>query len=273
VSAPAAGSGTLSGKVALVTGASRGIGRAIALRFGAEGASVVVAARTTEATDPRLPGTIHQTADEIHQAGGRAIAVATNLAIREDRQRLIETAEAEAGPVDILVNNAAVTYYEETAAFRLRRLELMLEVQVKAPLHLAQLVLPGMRQRGQGWILNVSSGAARHPRVPPAPGSGSGRQGGTVYGMCKAALERLTTGLAAEVYGEGIAVNALSPARIVPTPGTLFHQLVRPDDPSQPIERPETMAAAALLLCGGDPAELTGRIAVSQPLLDEMGAG
>jgi citronellol/citronellal dehydrogenase len=124
-----------------------------------------------------------------------------------------------------------------------------------------------MRESGRGWICNISSGAARHPRIPPAERAATGV--GTVYGMCKAALERFSTGLAAEAYGWGVAVNALSPSRVVPTPGTVFHGLTTEDDPRA--EPPEAMAAAALALCSGDPATLTGRIAYSQDLLAELG--
>jgi NAD(P)-dependent dehydrogenase (short-subunit alcohol dehydrogenase family) len=261
--------GTLEAKVAIVTGASRGIGRAIAERLGAEGATVAVAARTTEAADGRLPGTIHETADAVRRQGGRALAIPTDLSQEGDRERLVARVEAEAGPVDILVNNAAVTYFTPVEQFSLRRYDLMFEVQVKAPFHLARLVLPGMRTKGQGWILNISSGAARHPASPPDQ-QARGR-GGTVYGMCKAAVERFSSGLAAELYSDHIAVNALSPSRIVPTPGTIFHGLVRPDDPDQLSEPPEIMAEAALALCSGDPAHLTGRIAYSQALLEELG--
>ena len=91
--------------------------------------------------------------------------------------------------------------------------------------------------------------------------------------MCKAALERLTTGLAAEAWESNVAVNSLSPMRVVPTPGTRFHKLVRPDDPDQVVEPPEVMAQAALELCTRPPRSLTGRIAYSQALLDELRAG
>jgi NAD(P)-dependent dehydrogenase (short-subunit alcohol dehydrogenase family) len=127
-----------------------------------------------------------------------------------------------------------------------------------------------MRERRQGWILNISSRAALHPTVPTAR-----RFGGTVYGMCKAALERFTSGLAAEVYEDGIVVNALSPNRIVPTAGTLFHKLTTADNPDA--EPASVMAEAALALCTG-PATLgdgtpglTGRITYSQDLLAELG--
>ena len=140
-----------------------------------------------------------------------------------------------------------------------------LHVQVEGPFHLAQLVIPGMRAKGRGWILNISSIAARHPAMPP---TGFASRGGTVYGMCKAALERFSTGLAAELYADDIAVNALSPTKVVPTPGTLFHHLTSEDDPNN--EPPSVMAEAALLLCSGEPKTLTGRIAYSQELLAEL---
>ena len=259
--------GALNGRVAIVTGASRGIGAAIARRFGAQGAAVAVSARTEAESDARLPGTIHETADAIRAAGGRAVAIRADLSHTDDRRRLVETAEAELGPIDVLVNNAAVTWFLPVTEFPGRRFEVMFEVQVRAPFELAQLVLPGMLARGRGWILNISSGAARHPQGPPYT---SRQRGGTVYGMCKAAIERFSTGLAAEVHDRGIAVNALSPSRVVATPGVVVHRLIPPgaEDQAEPVE---VMAEAALALCSGDPTTLTGRVAYSQALLDGLG--
>jgi citronellol/citronellal dehydrogenase len=139
-------------------------------------------------------------------------------------------------------------------------------VQVVASFHLARLVLPGMRERGAGWILNISSIAAVHPEIPPTVWGG---RGGTVYGMCKAAIERLSTGLAAELYHDNIAVNALAPNKVVPTPGTIFHHLTTEHDPNS--EPPSVMAAAALALCSADPKTRTGRVAYSIDLLNELG--
>ena len=164
------------------------------------------------------------------------------------------------------VNNAAVTYFTPIQEFTPRRFALMFEVQVTAPTHLAQLVAPGMGERGQGWILNISSRAALHPTLPPAERA---LRGGTVYGMCKAAIERFSTGLAAELYASGVAVNALSPSKVVPTPGTLFHHLTTNEDPNA--EPPSVMAEAALALCHAPAAERSGRIAYSQEVLAEFG--
>lgn len=250
----------MNGQVVLVTGASRGIGTAIAERFAAEGARVAVSARTLEPGTHPLPGTLRETVDAITKAGGTAEAFAADLSVPADRERLVSQVRERFGEVDVLVNNAAVTYFTPIADFTARRAALMFEVQVNAPMHLAQLVMPGMRERERGWILNISSIAARHPPIPPGPHAGFG---GTVYGMCKAALERFTTGLAAELYADGIVVNSLAPNQVVPTPGTVFHGLVSDDS-----EPPEVMAAAALALCTG---ELTGRIAYSQDLLAELG--
>jgi NAD(P)-dependent dehydrogenase (short-subunit alcohol dehydrogenase family) len=263
--------GLLDGKVALVTGASRGIGAETARLFAAEGAAVCVTARTTEAGQSPFEGTIHETVAQIVSAGGAAIAVAANLARAEDRARLVAEATAELGPVDVLVNNGAVTYFTPVADFAEKHWRLMFEVQVRAPFELTQLVLPGMIERGRGGsILNISSQAALHPDGPPY--EAGAMRGGTVYGMVKAALERFSTGLAAELVPHRISVNALSPTGIVPTPGVIHHQLITPGRESW-VEPESVMARAALALVTADPTKLTGRIAYSQQLLHELGLG
>ena len=256
--------GPLKGRNALITGASRGIGEAIATRLAMEGANVVVSARTAEAGESRLSGTLHETVDRIVRAGGQATFIKADLAQAIERERLVEEAQAAYGPIDILVNNAAITYFIPVADFPEKRFKLMMEVQVYAPFHLCQLVLPSMRTRKQGWIVNISSGAGLHPKQPY-----SGRMGGAVYGMCKAALERFTTGLASEVYGDGIAVNVVSPG-LVDTPGVAVHGLITEatKDRVQPIKY---IAEAVYRLASGDPKVLTGTIAYAEPFLKDQG--
>jgi NAD(P)-dependent dehydrogenase (short-subunit alcohol dehydrogenase family) len=254
--------GVLAGKVAVITGASRGIGDAIAVRYAMEGARVVVSARTVEDGDHALPGSINAVVKRINDAGGEALAVRADLAVKEHRENLIKTTESNFGNVDILVNNAAVTYFTPVEHFREKHFHLMLEVQVAAPFHLAQLVLPKMRRRGSGWILNISSHAALHPDKD-VQGHGS-----TVYGMCKAALERFTTGLASEVYQNGIGVNVISPG-LVATPGVVHHQLIN-DSNKDRVTPVEHMAEACLRLVHGNHKEFTGMIAYADEILEEF---
>ena len=255
----------LAGRVVLVTGASRGIGESIARRFAEEGAAVAVTARTVEEGDHRFAGSITSTVNSIRTRGGSAVAVAADLSREEDRERLIDTVAQELGPIDVLVNNAAITYFTPVSDFDRHLWQLMFDVQVLAPFHLSQLVMPEMKSSDAGWILNISSPAAIHPKGPPY-----GLGGGTVYGMCKAALERFSTGLASELYEDNIAVNALSPTGLVVTPGVVHHKLDQrvPKERHEPVE---WMAEAALVLCSRDPKTLTGRITYSQELLKEFG--
>lgn len=255
--------GLLAGQVAVVTGASRGIGEAIAKRYAMEGAKVVVSARSVDPDDHYLPGSINETVEMIRAAGGEAIPVKADLAQEEDRHNLITATEEAFGPIDILCNNAAVTWFIPVVDFGEKRFRTMMDVQVWAPFELAQLCLPSMLERGNGWILNISSHAAIHPEAA-TPGG----RGGTVYGMCKAALERFTTGLAQETYGTGVAVNVISPG-LVATPGVVHHKLINEtnEDRVTPVEH---MAEACLRLSHGDAAKITGRIDYADQVIEEF---
>ena len=227
---------------------------------------MAVAARTTETGTSPFPGTIAETVEQIRAAGGTAVAIRADLSKPEDRERLVAEASQQLGPPDILVSNAAVTYFTRVEDFTARRFQLMFDVQVEGPFHLAQLVVPGMREKGRGWILNISSDRRPAPRDARPPGGPAAA--GPSTACARRPLERFSTGLAAELYDDDIAVNALSPTKVVPTPGTLFHHLTSEDDPNN--EPPSVMAEAALRLCSGEPKTLTGRIAYSQELLAEL---
>lgn len=252
------------GKVAVITGASRGLGKAIALRLASEGARVAVSARTLEADTGPAEGSLIETVNEIKALGGEAVAIRCDLAKSEDRQNLIAETEKQLGPVDILVNNAAVTYLLPVESFTRKRFDLMVEVQLWAPYELTQLVLPKMKDRKQGWILNISSRAAIHTYGPPFDPVQT--LGFSVYGMVKAGLDRMSNSMAAEFFEHNIAVNTLAPWDNVDTPGAGHHDLVN----DFVTEGPEWVAEAALLLCSQPPQQLTGRNTYSQPLLGEF---
>jgi NAD(P)-dependent dehydrogenase (short-subunit alcohol dehydrogenase family) len=256
--------GACKGRVAVVTGASRGIGEAIARRLAEEGARVVLSARTVE-PDARVQGSLVETAEAIRAAGGDAIAIRCDISKSDDRHRLIEETERQLGPADILVNNAAATFLLPVEQFTRKRFDLMVETQLWAPYEFAQLVVPKMKQRGEGWILNITSRSADHAIGPPF--DDIQKAGFSVYGMVKAGLNRLSNSLAAELYDDGIAVNALAPWDNVATPGAGHHDLVD----GFALEGAEWMAEAALVLCSSSPKQLTGRHAYSQPLLGELG--
>jgi citronellol/citronellal dehydrogenase len=250
---------TLSGKVAVVTGASRGIGRALVIRLAAEGATVLAVGRTLTGSGA-LAGTLAET---IEVAGARAIAVPADIALASGRDA-VEAVAREVGPVSIVVNNAAAP-----RAFHLRfadmdeaAFRLAVEVNVWAAWDLAARFLPDMRSLGAGWVLNVSSTQAA-PRSPES----AGRTGGAcLYGGTKAMLDRVTTGAAQDLFADGIAVNALAPEAAVATEHATAVGL-----PLDKIEPVETFVEAALALVSGDPRSSTGRVAYSLSLVRELG--
>ncbi len=252
------------GKVALVTGSSRGLGKAIAQRLAREGATVALTARTLE-PDPKYQGSLRQTLEDIETAGGSAIAVAADLSDSGERTRLFTEVVDKVGAPDIVVNNAAVTFLRPLDEFPERRVRLMIEMHVMAPLHLTQMAIPAMRERGRGWVLNVTSVGGDLPDGPPF--SDFDRTAGFgVYGTVKAALNRLTKSLAAELYDDGIAVNAAAPTNPVATEGAGTLDLAKTDT-----EDISLITETAFRLCTGDPKTLTGRIAHTQSFLGETG--
>jgi NAD(P)-dependent dehydrogenase (short-subunit alcohol dehydrogenase family) len=260
---------TLEGKVALVTGASRGIGAEIARLFAAEGGKVLVAARTLREGEHQFAGSLETTVEGIRKAGGEATAVAANISEPEDCERLVQAARDTYGPVDVMVNNAALTYFIPVKDYPLNKWLRSWAVNFHAPFILSQLALQDMVPRKSGSIVNISSGAAIGPGRGPYPNAVP-LGGGTCYGAEKAALERFTQGLAAEVYQSGVSVACVSPSQVVPTPGTVHHRLVRGlDDPRG--EPPELMAKAALLLATEPLDRVTGRVTYSQEILKEFG--
>jgi citronellol/citronellal dehydrogenase len=262
--------GKLTGKVAIVTGASRGIGQQIAELFASEGAKVVCAARTmNEGEHKMLEGSLARTVANIKAAGGEATAVTADVSVESECIALVEAARRAYGPVDILVNNAALNYYLPTDTYPTNRWVRCFAINVHAPFILSKEVLKDFIPRRTGAIVNISSGAAIGPGRGPYDDKTV--RGGVMYGATKAALERFTQGLAQEVAQyDGISVTAVSPSQVVPTPGTIHHKLVTGvDDPKG--EHPIMMARAALLLASEPAAKINGRVTYSQQILKEFG--
>ena len=262
--------GKLDGKVCVITGASRGIGAEIASVFAAEGGKVIAAARTLHEGEHPLEGSLETTVNKIKAAGGEATAVTSDISEPDDCEKLIKSTREIYGPVDVLVNNAALTYFIPVKDYPLNRWMRSWAVNFQAPFLLSRLALEDMVERKSGSIVNISSGAAIGPGRGPYQSARGAGGGGTCYGAEKAALERFTQGLASEVYQFGISVTCVSPSQVVPTPGTVFHHLVSGlDDPRG--EPPLLMAKAALLLASEPLDKVTGRVTYSQEILSEFG--
>ncbi len=278
----------LEGRVAIVTGASRGIGEAVARLFAREGAGVAVVARTEQVFDERLPGTIHETVDAIEAEGGRAVAIRADLADDDDVDRVVDEARAALGPIDLLVNNAALTVPGRPPArdgapnrprppkevaptrttttrpgsflgFPLKGYRLHFQIGLFASYRLMQLVLPDMIELGRGGIVNISSLAA----FVPGPGPYEHAGGPTVlaYGGNKAAMHHLTQAVAFEVAPHNIAVNALLPSEPVLTPG---NRIAYSGDDFASVD---DFAEATLEVALADPTVMTGQILWSEDVL------
>ena len=256
----------LAGRRALITGASRGIGAATAERLAAEGVDVAITARTLE-HHPTLAGSLHETANRLRGYGGRVVSVVADLADADARATIVPQAvEGLGGPLDILINNAAAAIYQPLADFPLRRRRLTFEVNVHAPFDLALAALPAMLEAGEGWIVNVSSATARLWEPPFQLGSLGSSTG--VYGASKAALNRLTNALAADLAGSGVRVNTVEPRAAVMSEGA--EVLLGSPLSDDQVESIEEMVEAVVALCDCPP-DRTGRTHISLDLLAELG--
>ena len=185
----------LKGKVALVTGASRGVGAATAVALAEAGCDVAVAARSTEASPQRTPGTLDGTVAAIESLGRRGLAIPTNLAVDDDVVAMVERTVAELGRIDILINNAAITFVGDLD-IPLARYDLTMQVNLRAPMIAMRQAIPHMRAQGGGAIINVSSMAANFPVDQLM-----------AYGVSKIGLERMSVDVARQVAADHIAVN------------------------------------------------------------------
>lgn len=255
-----------SGRNAVVTGASRGIGAAVAERLAADGANVAIAARTLD-KHPVLPGSLNETLAKLNSYGGTHAGIVADMGDPESREGLISKAKEQlGGPIDILVNNAAAAIYMPLAEYPLRRVRLMMEINVLAPLDLTQQALPDMIEAGEAWVVNLSSATANYEPGPPYRQSELLEVMG-IYGASKAALNRMTNAFSVETHKHSIRMNTVEPRAAVLSEGADIKvgDMLSPEQ----IESMEAMVEAAVFLCDCEP-DFTGRVCSSLDLIEEQ---
>jgi citronellol/citronellal dehydrogenase len=244
----------LSGRVAVVTGSSRGIGKALALRLAREGADVVVAAKS-ETSSEKLPGSIYETADEIRALGRRALAVPTDVRSDDAVRAMMERTIAELGRVDILINNAGALWWQKVIDTPPKRFDLMMGVNVRAAYLASYYALPHMVKQGWGHILNMCPGIST--TANPAR---------VCYMITKMGMARLAIGIAAEHAADGIAANALWPRTIIESQASINWGL----STREQWRTPEILCDASMAIFAQKPPSYTGRQALDEEVLTEL---
>ena len=245
----------LQGRVAVVTGSSRGIGRVMALRLAAEGAAVVVTGKSEDSTE-KLPGSIHTVADEITAAGGRALAIRLDVRREEEVTAMVQRTVDELGSLDILVNNAGALWWKPLLETPLKRYDLMWDVNVRGSFICAQQALPHMIRGGFGHIVMCS------PPIGLEPNPGY-----VAYMTTKMGMTRLAIGIAAEHAGDNVACNSLWPVTLIESLATINYGVG-----DRSIWRsPEILSDALIEIVTSEPNSLTGRQLLDEPFLRERG--
>jgi len=244
----------LHGRVAVITGASRGIGKALAIRLAQEGADVVVAAKSEQSTD-KLPGSIHETADAIRAVGRRALAIPTDVRNEDAIRNTVEQTIAEFGRLDILVNNAGAIWTQPILQTPPKRFDLMMGINVRAAYIACYYALPHMVKQQWGHVLNMC------PRLTLDPSPGR-----VAYMISKLGMARLAIGLAAEHSKDNIAGNALWPRTIIESQASINWNMA---DRSQ-WRTPEILCDASLAIFGQEPRTCTGRQWIDEEVLTEL---
>ncbi|MBI3396816.1 MAG: SDR family oxidoreductase [Spirochaetia bacterium] len=247
--------GILKDKVIIITGASRGIGKCTALTLAREGAVIVVAAKTTQ-PNPKLPGTIQETVDEVNRAGGRGFGVKCNVRHLSELEKLVESVVKEFGRIDVLINNAGAIWVEPIENTPEKRFDLVMEVNFKAPFFLSQLCIPYMQKNRWGHILNMS------PPVETNEAAGK-----IAYMTSKFGMTLLSHGLGGELKGTGVAANSLWPRTLVESLAVLNWGMGKPSD----WRKADIMADAAKVILEQDPNTYTGRALIDEDVLREKG--
>ncbi len=244
----------LQGRVAVITGASRGIGKALALRLAQEGADVVVAAKSEQSTE-RLPGSIHETADEIRALGRRALAIPTDVRDEDAIRNLVERTIAEFGRLDILVNNAGAIWTQPILNTPPKRFDLMVGVNVRAAYITSYYALPHMVKQQWGHVLNMC------PRL-----SNEASPGKVAYMISKLGMTRVAIGLAAEHRKDNIAGNSLWPRTIIESQASINWKMAGRDQ----WRTPEILCDASVAIFSQEPRSCTGRQWIDEEALSEL---
>jgi len=248
----------LRGRTVFVTGASRGIGKAIALRAARDGANVVVLAKTTESRE-KLQGSIHETAREVEAAGGKALAVQVDVRDAEQIAKAVDEAVARFGGIDVLVNNAGAIVMLPVEAIQVRKFDLMTAINFRAPFAAANACVPHLRKSPNAHVVNIS---------PPIDLSPRWFAGFTGYTMTKYGMSMLTLGLAEELRADGVAVNSLWPRTTIATAAIA---MLGGDALARASRTPAIMADAFHALVTTPSRELTGRHLIDEEFLKSRG--
>ena len=254
-------SGDLSGKRIFVTGGSRGIGLAIALRAARDGASVAIAAKTSE-PNPKLPGTIHSAAQEIRDAGGIALPIQCDLRDEDQITAAVNQAAQEFGGIDILINNASAINLTPTEATPAKRFDLMFDVNVRGTFLTSQAAIPHLRE---------SAKAGRNPHIltlsPPLSMKAKWFQHHVAYTMAKYGMSMCVLGMSEEFRETGIAINALWPRTAIDTAAL---QMI-PGVDTAACRTPEILADAAYVILNRESKNCTGNFFVDDEVLATVG--